>query len=218
MYRERPADPRLTPSKRSQAAPCCGACWAGPATWSKEVEVFTPTTLRDLYLNLSKDDRDIFLRLIAAHCTGREPLMMLDELPRAELWKYNSMVFGTLIQTALPILLKNARELAKKNPSLSDEEFDRQLEAMVNDFVANERDVVSALVSEQNKEKRDAKPRNTDRDDEIVRLYDVEGKTFGEIPRMLILKNPLWCGKNGKPISRDAAEKAFHRRKNNPTN
>ena len=59
---------------------------------------------------------------------------------------------------------------------------------------------------------RNAPPRNTKRDDEIVRLRD-EGKSFGEIPRLLLAENPRWCGKGGKAITRDAAEQAYHRRK-----
>ena len=60
---------------------------------------------------------------------------------------------------------------------------------------------------------RNAGKRYQNRDDEIVRLYDVEDKTFGEIPAQLLLLNPKWCRNGGGPITRDAAEKAYHRRK-----
>jgi hypothetical protein len=67
------------------------------------------------------------------------------------------------------------------------------------------------------KEARDPKPRNRERDDEIVRLRDKQGKTFGEIPRLLLQKNPAWCGEGGKPLSRDTVEKAYSRRKGQGT-
>jgi hypothetical protein len=153
-----------------------------PATWSTGMEAFTPVALRDLYLTFSKDDRHVFLKLIASHCTGYEPLMMLDELPRAELWKYNSNVFGSLIQTALPILLKHARKLAKEHPSLTDEEFERQLETMVTQFVQNERDAVSELVREQIKKSRDRKsdPETIRRNVEICDLRKQNKKTWSQ--------------------------------------
>jgi len=47
---------------------------------------------------------------------------------------------------------------------------------------------------------RNNPPRNTDRDREIVRLYDDEGKTFGQIAQTL-----------GK--KRDTVERAYHRQK-----
>src|SRR4051812_5980679 len=87
-----------------------------------ELFILSPVTLRDSYVALSKEDRHTFLKLIAAHCTGREPLMMLDELPRAERWQYNELAFGAIIKAMLPILIKHARELTQKKPLLADAE------------------------------------------------------------------------------------------------
>jgi hypothetical protein len=60
---------------------------------------------------------------------------------------------------------------------------------------------------------RNPKPRNTVRDDEIVRLHDVEGKSFGQIGRLLLQANSTWCKAPGKPLSRAAVQQAYHRRK-----
>ena len=57
------------------------------------------------------------------------------------------------------------------------------------------------------------KPRKTDRDDEIVRLHDDEGVSFGAMGQELIALNPAWTRKGGAPLTRAAAEKAYHRRK-----
>ena len=50
-----------------------------------------------------------------------------------------------------------------------------------------------------------------DRDKEIVRLHDEDGKTFGQIGRLLQIANEKWVGKNGKPITSNAAEHAYRR-------
>jgi hypothetical protein len=60
--------------------------------------------------------------------------------------------------------------------------------------------------------------RNAERDDEIIRLHDDEGKSFGQIGKLLILKNPKWCAKGGKQLTRKTVEKAYHRRKYMATN
>jgi hypothetical protein len=62
-------------------------------------------------------------------------------------------------------------------------------------------------------ERRSPKRRKADRDATIVRLYD-EGKvSFGRMGKCLLAINPAWAGKDGKPLSRAAAEKAYHRHK-----
>jgi hypothetical protein len=58
---------------------------------------------------------------------------------------------------------------------------------------------------------RNPKPRNIQRDREIVRLHDECKKSFGEIPRILAEQNPAWVGKNGKRLKRDTVERAYHR-------
>jgi hypothetical protein len=63
------------------------------------------------------------------------------------------------------------------------------------------------------KERRDPKRRNTERDDEIVRLRDVEKKAFGEIGKLLSQMNKEWRSKDGKQLTRDAVERAYYRRK-----
>jgi hypothetical protein len=59
------------------------------------------------------------------------------------------------------------------------------------------------------KRARDAKRRNSDRNGEIIRLRDEEGKKFGEIGRLLLIKNSRWCGRDGKPLRRDTIERAY---------
>jgi hypothetical protein len=58
------------------------------------------------------------------------------------------------------------------------------------------------------------KPRNADRDKEIVR--DERKLTFGEIPRELKKLNSTWAGRGRNLLSRDTVEKAYHRKKTKP--
>jgi hypothetical protein len=65
------------------------------------------------------------------------------------------------------------------------------------------------------KQKRDAKPRMTARDREIVRLRDeFSGKnrrTFGQIAKILPTINESWTGKGGKPLNAKTVEVAYFR-------
>jgi hypothetical protein len=63
------------------------------------------------------------------------------------------------------------------------------------------------------KDRLTGKPRNTERDAEIVRLRDQEKLSFGKIGYRLVKINSAWANKKGKPMSRDAVEKAYHRMK-----
>jgi hypothetical protein len=63
------------------------------------------------------------------------------------------------------------------------------------------------------KDRFTVKPRNVERDSAIVRLHEQEGLTFGQIPRRLQSLNPKWAREGGRPMERDAVEKAYHRMK-----
>jgi hypothetical protein len=45
----------------------------------------------------------------------------------------------------------------------------------------------------------------------IVRQHDQENVSFGRMGRVLASMNPKWTDKDGKPLSRAAVEKAYHR-------
>ncbi len=58
--------------------------------------------------------------------------------------------------------------------------------------------------------------RTANRDAVIVQLRDKEALTFGVIARRLLSINPAWSRPVGRPLSRDAVEKAYHRQKLRP--
>jgi hypothetical protein len=102
---------------------------------------------------------------------------------------------GPLTATALQELHSNA-------PPAEREEFTKNVGA--------------AAVCEYKKH-REVRPRNGERDAEIVRLRDQEGKSFGIIGRCLCLRNSAWVGRNGEPLTRDAVEAAYRRKKRSLT-
>jgi hypothetical protein len=79
-------------------------------------------------------------------------------------------------------------------------------------------DVVEQVAARVRKREADyqrmlPKPRKEERDAAIVRLHEQEGVSFGRMGRCLAAMNPAWVHKDGKPLSRAAAEKAYHRHK-----
>jgi hypothetical protein len=182
------------------------------------IHPFTPAELRDLYATLARDDRDTFLKLIAEFCTGREPLLLASELPIHQQYEFSSRTTAVIVTHMLPLLVHHAVRIVREKPHLDDEALKKELEANVKEWVEGIARDRQSLERDRLKKERDPKPRKTDRDDEIVRLRDKEGKTFGEIGRALVRANPKWCRKDGSPLTREAVEKAYHRRKGMPTN
>ncbi len=74
-------------------------------------------------------------------------------------------------------------------------------------------DQVVKLSKDSSRRKRHRSPETIARDAEIVRLRDEEHRTFGAIPRLLLLIKPAWGRKPGQPLKRDTVEKAYHRAK-----
>jgi len=75
---------------------------------------------------------------------------------------------------------------------------------------------VGEMIQDAKKEVKDRftrKPRMTERNNKIVQLHEEEKLSFGGIGLRLQELNPKWVRRNGKPLSRDAAEKAYHRTK-----
>jgi hypothetical protein len=60
-------------------------------------------------------------------------------------------------------------------------------------------------------DRRTVKPRNGDRDTEIVRLHDEKRLTFGQIGRRLKVINPTWVGRDKKPLAAKTVQRAYHR-------
>jgi hypothetical protein len=168
------------------------------------MEGFTAKAVFDLYLLLSDEDKGTFFRLVGRISTAEVPILLAGELSIPERFRFSQTPNNELANRFFPILLREARRLARENPSISDDEFDHLFSEEIKKLTEEQSATIAELERAQLKEERDPKKRMTERDDEILRLRDQEGKSCGEIPRMLMLKNQAWVGKDGLPMNRDA--------------
>ena len=177
------------------------------------METFTPKTLADFYAILTKDDKAVFLRLIGQGATADQIHLLLKASSILEQGLFIHKIGDQIIPVLFPMMLDHAIECARKFPQAEKEE----LKKMVLSLVGKSEQAIEDLTTARFKDAHYPKPRNTERDAEIVRLRDMEGKSFGQIPRLLIQKDQSWCGKNGRPMTRDAVERAYWRRKGQGT-
>ena len=173
----------------------------------------TAKAVYDLFELLSEANKEEFLRILGRNCSPKVPLFIASELSPSQRQRFTDSIFGNLVELYLPVVVREVVKRFREHPGPISDEFEKEVEAGIKDWVVKTAIVQRQLEREKLKRERDPKPRKTDRDDEIVRLRDVEGKSFGEIPRILLRKNQSWGSGEGKPITRDAVEKAYHRRK-----
>lgn len=180
------------------------------------IEQLSGSAVFSLYT--SKRGNGRLLKMLGKISNPRVPLLIFTELSAYEQWQFSKVAFEQMTEQFLPLIVEAACKVMKEHPEVVGEEFQKMVELGVRDWVERTSREVGKLEQEKIKTARDAKPRNTERDDEIVRLRDDEDKTFGEIPRLLLQKNPSWSRKDGKPLKRDTVEKAYLRRKELGTN
>jgi hypothetical protein len=165
------------------------------------------------YKSLPNDDQARFLAALGNTLTADGAFFILTYLQQSEKLRVAQRMSEQTVSQVLPIMIGAACKLARQYPDVPEEE----LEKLVYKDSAERIDAVRRTAMEQSlaqlKEQRDPKPRNTERDNEIVRLRDIEKKSFGEIPGLLKTANPSWTRSGGKQLTRKAVEKAYKRRK-----
>ena len=151
---------------------------------------FTPKVLFDLYCDLPPEQRIDFLKRVARTCSAKEPLLMVEELSKAERRKFTNITTAVVVQSLLPVLVRHARALIRKNPrlaDLTDEQVDQELDRSFREFGDDFAREVGALEREQLKEKRDRKssPVTIRRNVEICdrRKQDKKKWTFGRLAK-----------------------------------
>jgi hypothetical protein len=174
-------------------------------------EPITPRAVANLFKLLPPEGQKEYLEQLRLTAEGL--FLLLHQVSPQEQYRFTEMIFGEIIWKAFPWLVQHAIEVVKQHPQASNDELYTLINEATKRSVEAYQVTHTELAKAQLKEKRDPKPRKTDRDEAIVRLRDEEKKTFGEIPRLLLKLNPLWCGIGGKPMSRDAVEAAYRRRK-----
>jgi hypothetical protein len=171
----------------------------------------TPKVLADLFKTLSHEDQKEVLNRLDLNAEAI--FLLVSKLHPAERNRFSEKVFQSITWRIFPWLIRLAKQVVKQNPQAGDEDLDRLINEEAKKSLEEYEAKFVELSLSQFKEARDPKPRNIERDDEIVRLRDEEDQSFGEIPRLLVRKNPSWRRKNGKPLTRDAVERVYRRRK-----
>ncbi len=178
------------------------------------IEQVTPRALADLISMLPQDAKDEALQRLGSNSKSVEVFLMYKTLPVVEQNIFTQTVIVATARALLPELLRNmVDEAGGRLGPLSKEDTEKAM-----DYVEKLTTTIQERERRELKIKRDPKPRKTTRDDEIVRLKDEEGKSFGEIPRLLPLINPKWAHKSGKQLTTDAVKKAYKRHKRLGTN
>jgi hypothetical protein len=147
----------------------------------------TPKELLDVYELLSEENQRAFLRLLGGRLSGEALFAMLGCLHRSEYGVFIDSFHGLLAETLYPVYIREARRVAKESSNLSDEEFDRQVTARVQqatdqfkaEIGSEERDKLKA---ERN---RQSNPETVRRNVEIcdLRLQDPKRWTHGRLAR-----------------------------------
>lgn len=180
------------------------------------IERLTARAVADLFRGLPPEGQKACLEQLNLKAEGL--FLLLHKVSPQEQYRFTEMIFEETIWRAFPWLIRCAVDVVKQHPQASNEELYTFVNEATKRHIEEYQVDHTELAKARLKEERDPKPRNTERDDEIVRLRDDERKTFGEIPRLLIRKNSAWVGKDGKPLTRDATERAYRRRKGLGTN
>lgn len=173
----------------------------------------TLSTIWDLYARLHDQDVDAFLRMLGERSTVEAVQVIVQNLHPDQRARFRKLVIDPMFDAALPLMIREAIQIVRGRPDLTDDEVAALITEQAPQLLDATTQAVTEVERARLKAARDPKPRNTQRDCEIVRLHDQEGRTFGEIPRLLVQKDPSWAGRDGKPLARDTVEKAYHRRK-----
>jgi hypothetical protein len=161
------------------------------------IEEPTPKAIFDLYALLPNEGKSIFLRLLSQNTTGEQALIFFEQLPVIERMKVDNSWNSNTIKSLFPKMLAVAYELFQHNPQVQKKEF---MELVINSLAATQL-TIERHVEAQLKQARDPKPRNVERDAEIIRLAK-EDKNSGEIHRAIKSRWPCTVGAVNQVIMR----------------
>jgi hypothetical protein len=144
------------------------------------VQPATTGAVFDLYLLLSEDGRREFLRRLANISDAPVLFQFFRDMTVPERVRFSEMVSGTLARDLLPLLVKQAVEIARADPHISDEEFARRIEADSMRTLDRNNASLLAIDRAQVKEKRDRKsdPETIRRNVEICDLRKQDPKKW----------------------------------------
>lgn len=119
------------------------------------MDPFTPQALFDLYSMLPNEGKTAFLKMVGRISTAHAPFMIVNELPALEKYRFSELVFQPLTSQLFPILEREARRIARDNPGMPDNEFDKQLHESVKGLVEKYSAEIAEVERASLKERRD---------------------------------------------------------------
>lgn len=89
------------------------------------IEPINARALLDIFRAMPNEEQRLFVTTLGGEVTAEALYLMLHQLDQVELKKFTDRFFQEIAWQMFPILLRDARQLAREQPDLSDEEFDR---------------------------------------------------------------------------------------------
>ena len=122
------------------------------------IEEVTPQALIDLYSLMSDDSQWAFLKLLGGVSLAEAPFLLTSQLTSPEQWRFSEMITGSEMMNRFFLFLQQeARRLARAQPSISDEEFDRQFHEQIKQAIETQAQHVGEAQQAILKQKRDRK-------------------------------------------------------------
>src|ERR1700730_5250764 len=94
---------------------------------SRKIQEITPEILLDLYTELPEEHAVAFVHLLGGISTAAGGFAMASELPAIERHRFAGLLIEDFFWREFPLMYCEARRLAREDPNLSDEEFDKAL-------------------------------------------------------------------------------------------
>jgi len=121
------------------------------------MSAFTPKTLCDAYIQLTPMERNEFLHLLGKISVAEVPWVIVSEFNELEAKRFSDIMFSEIYWRFYPSLEREARQMARANPGMSDEEFEKKFHEHIKEQKEHYDHELSALATAQLKASRDRK-------------------------------------------------------------
>lgn len=118
----------------------------------------TPQEVFDKYLLLSPSEMGEFLRMVGSVSSADAAWVLVSSFGPIERDRFTTAVFNEMFSQFFPVVFRTAREVAKENRDISDDEFDAELYKRVAQLQAEYDQAIGEREATKLKAKRDRKP------------------------------------------------------------
>lgn len=150
----------------------------------------SPQQVVDAIMSFSPTQRDEFIRLLAEVCPHEMPRAIIRYFPVAKREEMFGELYSKAFRRVLPVCYQHAREILSMNPSISDDEFHKDIHAKVEKFVMDTKSQAAQQEKEILESKRNRKPdpKTIRRNVVICKLNDEKPNlTYGQLGKQFNL-------------------------------